>query len=283
VDAANGLSELADRLYALPPADFIAARDEAVKAERDAGDRSRAAEIAKLRRPTVAAWMVNLVALRRPGLLAGLLDLGAELRSAQTQLRGPDLRELATRRRTAIAAIIAEASDLATQAGASRSGLPVGDVETTLIAALADDDIAAVIRAGRLLKPGHYDGFGATPGPQLQVIPGGREDPPAPSARPERVGRRQPPRAEAARARLDEATAALADADSAAATASGAVEAQTHAVTDIEERLTQLRRDRVAAHAALRDAQTTLDNAQAARAAAERNLTAARRATARSR
>jgi hypothetical protein len=302
VSATEGLDQLADRLYALPPADFVPTRDEAAKAARSAGDRPRAAAIAKLRRPTVAAWLVNLLALRRPDELGELLALGAELRAAQHELRGPALRELASRRRAAVGALVSEACDLAVEAGAIRSGLPVAEVEVTLVAALADDALADVVRAGRLLKSGHYDGFGETPRPHLQVIEGGGDvearaarsapEPMPASAKP--VRERERPDAAAngrnvsqltqrtgaadARKRLDEAATALADAESAYAAAVDAVDARTREVTDIEERLTQLRRDRVAAHAALLDAQTTQDSMDAARHAAQRSLAAAERA-----
>src|SRR2546430_16179668 len=58
--------EIVDRLYELPPEKFIAARDEAADAARRAGDRATATAIGKLRRPTVAAWLVNLLARRAP-------------------------------------------------------------------------------------------------------------------------------------------------------------------------------------------------------------------------
>ena len=58
--------EIGDRLYTLPPAAFTAARDAAVGEARQAGDRATATELAGLRRPTQAAWLVNLLALSRP-------------------------------------------------------------------------------------------------------------------------------------------------------------------------------------------------------------------------
>ncbi len=49
------LAEAADELYALPPGDFRAARDERADEARAAGDKELAAAIRKLRRPTVSA------------------------------------------------------------------------------------------------------------------------------------------------------------------------------------------------------------------------------------
>jgi hypothetical protein len=56
------LTEIADELYAQPPNAFTAARDEAVARARAAGDRATATQLAALKRPTVGAWLVNVVA-----------------------------------------------------------------------------------------------------------------------------------------------------------------------------------------------------------------------------
>src|SRR5436190_17648333 len=91
--------DLLDRLYTEPPERFIALREEAVAAARRAGDRRTAEALGKLRKPTVAAWLVNLLARRRPELVGELLALGEGLRSAQHDLRGDQLRELSGQRR----------------------------------------------------------------------------------------------------------------------------------------------------------------------------------------
>ena len=58
-----------DDLFALPPAEFIAARDALAKRLKADGDATRAAEVKALRRPSVAAWAVNQVARRKPELV----------------------------------------------------------------------------------------------------------------------------------------------------------------------------------------------------------------------
>ncbi|HKT04786.1 MAG TPA: hypothetical protein VJT31_35175, partial [Rugosimonospora sp.] len=86
------MEQIGDRLYALPPEQFIPARNEAVATARKAGDRATAEAVGALRKPTVAAWLVNLLALRRPDLLDELFALGEGLRQAQHELRGEQLR-----------------------------------------------------------------------------------------------------------------------------------------------------------------------------------------------
>jgi hypothetical protein len=145
-----------------------------VAAARKAGDRELAGRIGGLRRPTVGAWLVNLLAHQRPDLIGELLALGEQMRSAQRNLRGDELRELSTQRRAMVAALARESRALAVAAGRGvRAVLPLGEVENTLTAALADAEVAEEVRLGRLVKPIEYAGFGEQPRPQLRLVHGG--------------------------------------------------------------------------------------------------------------
>jgi hypothetical protein len=174
----DALSTAAARLYSAPPEEFVALRNEEVARARKARDTALAGAIGKLRKPTVAAWLVNRLAHERPDLVEELLELAEELRTAQRELRGADLRELSTRRRSTVAALAREAARLA---GPGRANLPVAEVEATLAAALADPEVAAAVRAGQLTKALEYTGFGETPRPQLRLVQGGE---PAAAAQP---------------------------------------------------------------------------------------------------
>ncbi len=96
-------------LYTAPPDGFVAARDELVAEAKAAGQTDRAKQLGKLRKPTVAAWVVNLLAIRRPELVDQLVELSAALRSAQRELKGDALRELTKQRREAVGALVKEA------------------------------------------------------------------------------------------------------------------------------------------------------------------------------
>ncbi|GAB3969300.1 hypothetical protein V1634_20870 [Plantactinospora veratri] len=167
--------DLVERLYAAPPDGFVAARSEAVAAARAGGDPATAREIAKLRKPTVAAWLVNLLALRRPELMAELVELSAALRGAQRELRGDRLRELSAQRRGVVGALVGQARALAEEADPRLAAgkLPLAEVEATLNAALADVEVAEQARSGRLVRATSYAGFGEVPRPQLRLIVGG--------------------------------------------------------------------------------------------------------------
>jgi hypothetical protein len=257
--------ELLDRLYTQPPDRFIPTRDEAVAAARRAGDRRGAEEIGKLRKPTVAAWLVNLVVRRRSDLIGELLALGDALRSAQHDLRGEELRELSGQRRTAIGELVGQARILARESGRTgRDPLPLAEVESTLAAALSEPEVADAVRAGTLTRAAGYAGFGETPRPRLRVIDGGRRDSgkkaeptgptPVPDERADAAHEAARTRAKAAQAELRAATEAERDAARVLADLTAALE-------DVKARQAQaqleLRRARLRVKTAQRAAERT--------------------------
>jgi hypothetical protein len=275
-------ADLVNRLYAAPPDGFVAARAEAVAAARAAGDAAAAREIGRLRKPTVAAWVVNLLAIRRPELLAELAGLAGELRTAQRDLRGPALRELSARRRAVVAALTAQARQLAHEVDPTPPRLPLAEVESTLHAALSDAELAERVRSGRLLRAASYAGFGEVPRPQLRLVTGGAsrtEAGPVDRDGQEAAAPARPDRAEAARSarrrrELDtDLAAARTRQERAAAELAGAVEAERAGAAELaalEAELAALERRRASVEAELR-------RRKLARRAAERAVAAARR------
>ncbi|MFF0150357.1 hypothetical protein [Micromonospora sp. NPDC005203] len=293
-------AELVQQLYRIPPDRFVAARDAAVADARRAGDPGAARQLARLRRPTVAAWLVNLLAIERPELVADLVGLADALRTAQRELRGPRLRELSAQRRAVVAALVAEIRKLAAaEPDAPPAGrLPLAEVESTLNAAFSDVDVAEQVRAGRLLRAASYAGFGEVPRPQLRLVTGDDDEEPeeerparrpgAQRGRPEAV-----PRADRAAERAEQAAHRAARAERARQrraldrelakartdqqraevelTEAAGQERNDVAVLDgIEAELAELERRRAVA-------EQDLSRAKLARRAAERAVTVARR------
>lgn len=268
----RSVDDIAGDLYALPPAEFVAARDAAVASAREAGDRDAAKRLAALKRPTQGAHLVNLLALRRPDTVAELIALGERIRAAQGTVPAAELRDLSTKRRTAIAAALRLCRSLAAEAGSGEpTAQQLGEAEATLAAAMADDEAAATVRSGRVVKALSYAGFGAGFGATAPMrAPAGR------TVRPQPVGdaaaestvdkdaeqaRRQAQRA--ARERLARAEAAVATAQE-----------QEHAAHEEMDRIAdELTRLREALEAASKRARV----ARTARHAAERELALARR------
>src|SRR5919204_1043552 len=106
----------ADELYGLPLEEFTAARDAAAKELRRAGDREAAGALAKLPKPTPAAWAANQLARSEPELMQELLEAGDALREAQATAvgggGGAELREAAASERRAVDAAMGAAAKL---------------------------------------------------------------------------------------------------------------------------------------------------------------------------
>lgn len=221
-------TSVADRLYAVPPRQFVAERDAAVAAARAAGDAETAAALAALRRPTVTAWLVNMLALRAPERLAELGELADLLRQAQQELDGERLRELTAGRRTTVSGLVEAARSLASEADPELAGgkLPLAEVEAMLQAALADPEVATAIRSGRLTKPVAASGFGELPRPKLRLVTGDATDEPATAG--------------AEQLTMPVAQAQLAEAQAAAATAAAELERATAAERDARQELTDI-------------------------------------------
>ena len=194
-----GLDAAAAQLYAAPPEQFVERRTALARAARSAGDPATARAVAALRRPTVGAWLVNLLVRTRRTHVEELLALGEALREAERSLTGPALRELSARRNDVVAALVAEARTLAEQADVRVAEGAVDEVHSTLHAALALPEVAEAVRGGRLVKPAAYAGFGslgaadgAPPGPAIAAVPAHRQPGREPGRQLGRQGRREP-------------------------------------------------------------------------------------------
>lgn len=179
----SDLDSVADVLYGLDPDEFVSARSEYAAKARKAGDRELIAAIGRLRKPTVAAWMVNLLARERADELAALFDLGDALRAAQRRLSGSDLRTLSAQRRRAVAALERDVGALVAARGRSAGENALREVSRTLNAALADPAVAEQVRAGRLAAIVEPNGFGDLSVVPLAVVPDSPEDEHEPEAR----------------------------------------------------------------------------------------------------
>ncbi|WP_238008049.1 TolC family protein [Dactylosporangium sp. AC04546] len=262
----DALAGIAARLYAAPPEEFVAVRTEEVARARKAKDTALAAAIGKLRKPTLAAWLVNRLSHERPDLIEELLALAEDLRTAQRELRGADLRELSTRRRTLLATLTREATRLA---GPDRTTLPSTEVENTLAAALADEEVALAVRAGTLTKALEYTGFGETPRPQLRLVQGGGSPSPAVTLDSAPEPPVQPGKVTAVRSTPSE------DERARRAESRRREEERRRAEEDHARAVKQARKELMTALQQLSDAETAKQDAERALAAAEKAITQA--------
>lgn len=199
------LLEIADQLYGLPLGEFTPARDARA---RELKGTDLATPVKKLRKPSLAAWVVNLLVRRDADQVRQVLDLGSALRAAAEGMQGEDLRQLTRQRRQLTAAVTSGARSLAHAEGVRVTPAVAEQVEATLTAAMLDPECAEAVRSGLLVAPlastgvGGVDvaaavavpealGFAATPvepgPPELHVVPDPDADEKAVAAAAERV------------------------------------------------------------------------------------------------
>jgi hypothetical protein len=147
--SADPLLEVADRLYGLSPGDFTAARDAEAKAL--AADKGIAARVKALRKPSIAAWAINLLVRREAEQIDQVLALGESLREAAASMAGEELRALTRQRRQLTSALATTARDLAREDDIRLTAAVVDQVEGMLTAAMLDPVAAAVVRSGLVL------------------------------------------------------------------------------------------------------------------------------------
>jgi hypothetical protein len=137
-------------LYGLPLEEFTSARNALAKTRPEAKG---------LRKPSVAAFAVNMLARRHAAELDSFLGAAAQLRHAQ--LKGGDVRAATQEQRQALQRLLQLAGEYATHAQLER-------VRQTLTAAAVDEAAAEAVRAGRLdreLEPGGFGTLVAGPAP----------------------------------------------------------------------------------------------------------------------
>jgi hypothetical protein len=211
------LSDLTRNLYAEPPGEFIAARDVAAKAARAAGDEELAAALKALRRPTVSAGLLNLLARERRDAVIALAEVGPKLRAAQQDGAGDTVRALMRDRKDLTAQLGRDAADLADEQGLTVTAGVEREIQTALLAAVSEPTVATALLAACLSTAPIATGLG-------YAEPTGSTEPTgSPKRAAGRATKKTPPissasaqRAAAARDRLQQAEKAQRDAERAA-------------------------------------------------------------------
>jgi hypothetical protein len=181
-----------DRLYGLPLAEFTKERDELARRLRADGRRDEATAVAALRKPVLAAWVVNRLARERRDDVRALVAAAAEIRAGKA---GADERF-----RTTADDLVRAGRELLAAEGRAVSDAVIRDVATTLRSAAADPGL---LTDGRLTEPVEATGFEAMAG----AVPPAKR-PPRPQAREDTKAEKR----KAEKAKVDQARAALTEA-----------------------------------------------------------------------
>jgi hypothetical protein len=156
------LTGIAEELYSLPPDEFTGTRNQWAKQTKADGDADLAKRVGELRKPSLAAWVVNMLMRHQGDEMAQVLDLGASLRQAQADLDGDALRELTRQRRQLTTAVTQQGRRLAKDLGQKVTEAVADQVQGTLHAAMVDEHAAAAVRSGLLVTAIEATGVGET-------------------------------------------------------------------------------------------------------------------------
>ncbi|WP_426564736.1 hypothetical protein ACPPVT_01340 [Angustibacter sp. McL0619] len=280
------IDAVVDELYGLSPGAFTGRRDAIAAQLKKEGDGDLAKQVRGLRRPTASAAVMNKLAREHPETLADYLELGEQLREAQSNLSGDDLRRLGQERQRAAAALVQRAESLSE---GPVSAAVRGELDATLLAAVADPAAGQAVVSGALTRALSYAGLGevdvtaatATP---LSARPNSLEPTkkPAPSK-----GRAAKQGMEARRAEGDRR---LSETEDDVRRAQKAVQASMQAELDADreqeralQEVEQLREALTKARFAVRAAQQQVATVHADRVSAERAVTSAEKARDRAR
>jgi hypothetical protein len=235
------LLEVADELYGLPLAEFTPSRDARAKALKGE-DADLSKQVKALRKPSLAAWVVDQLVRRETEQVDQVIAVGAALRAAQADLDGEELRALTRQRRQLTAAVTTRARALAAGLGQKVTPAVSDQVEATLTAAMVDEGCARAVRSGLLVAALSTTGVDAVdPAPALALPEAlgfaatARSSEPA--ARPDL---RVVPDPEADRKALAAAEQLLADADEEHTRADEALAAAVAEVEELEARSMQV-------------------------------------------
>jgi hypothetical protein len=149
-----------EELYRVAPAQFTAARDAMAVEARQAGQPELATSLKKLRKPSVGAWLANLLVLEQSGDVEHLVDLGAELRAPKRKLEGDQIRRVSKEKGEAVSKLVRDARSKASEAGQPVSPAAWQELEATLEAVFADPEASERLLEGRLTNGLNYSGLG---------------------------------------------------------------------------------------------------------------------------
>lgn len=144
-------------LYGLPLDQFTAARDRLAKRLRSDGDDATAAAVAKLRKPSVAAWALNIASRQSPEAVERLMASHRRLRETTT---ADMLQEASRDRRSAVAELLETAVDALAAEGRPASGTTRDRINSTLLATGTDHEAESDLAAGRLVREVEPSGAG---------------------------------------------------------------------------------------------------------------------------
>jgi len=164
-----------DDLWRATPDEFVEVRNRVVKELKADGKTAEADAVKALKKPSLALWAVNQLAMTKPHVVEDLTALGAQLEAATADAlkgEGPGaMRELDRQRRHAVGDAADAAVAAASEAGQALSAAMVNRVTTTLDNASLAASSRELLTAGRLPAELDSPGFEGLEGLAVELLP----------------------------------------------------------------------------------------------------------------
>ena len=156
-----------DRLFELPPEEFVEARNALARRLKNEGNPEAAEEVRQLKKPNVAAWAINQLSRQHKDALTVLLDAAVGLREAQERAlqsgeSGDALRRAQAEERQAMRELTPKAQQVLEDVGRPVTSTVLTRISSTLRAAAISEGGRAALKAGLLsgdVKPSGFDAF----------------------------------------------------------------------------------------------------------------------------
>jgi hypothetical protein len=163
-------------LWRATPDEFVEVRNRVAKKLKTEGKTAEADAVKGLKKPSLALWAVNQLAVTKPTVVEDLVALGAQLEAATADAlkgEGPGaMRELDRQRRHAVGDAADAAVALAETAGHPLSAGMVARVTSTLDNASLAASSRELLGAGRLPAELDSPGFEGLEGLAVELLPG---------------------------------------------------------------------------------------------------------------
>jgi hypothetical protein len=149
----DGVDAARDFLYGVALEDFVDERKRIVKALRTANDKAGATEVARLRKPSAAAWALNRVARERPDVVERWLAAAAVLRDVSAnpvEVGGAAVREAIAGHREATVRLIDAVRERGAPGDRPLSEAMTDRIRALLQSATTDPATGELLRSGRI-------------------------------------------------------------------------------------------------------------------------------------
>jgi hypothetical protein len=156
----DAVDQAAADLYALPPEEFVKARDARARDLKAEGKQDEAEAVRRLRKPTLAAWAVNQLARERELDVRRLLKAGERLKEGDAD--ESDFLEARQEESAVIRRLLRGARELLEAVGHKPSDSTLESVSSMLRSAAVDAEGRKQLAEGRVtqqLEPGGFELF----------------------------------------------------------------------------------------------------------------------------